>query len=229
MSERERLAGIIAVALRNDGCGGFVDGKRVFCDDAGLPETIRHNVCVCKESGAIVADAILSDPAYGRAGEMPDAGGPERAHTLIAKFGADTAERLANELRWFADEIDCNQITVGCIRGPSAGAIEMMAADGEWYEVEIRTMSDRQIAPATNPSRNPPMADLTRYHRERYFDPELEEWDGPFPLRCAAVVADDAQCSRKRGHGPEGAFCKQHAKRHEERRDDSGDGEGAGG
>ena len=25
------------------------------------------------------------------------------------------------------------------------------------------------------------------------------------------------QCSRKRGHGPEGLYCKQHAKKHEEK------------
>lgn len=24
------------------------------------------------------------------------------------------------------------------------------------------------------------------------------------------------QCSRKRGHGPDGLYCKQHAKKHEE-------------
>ncbi len=37
--------------------------------------------------------------------------------------------------------------------------------------------------------------------------------------RCIAEVPaypswTRAQCSRKRGHGPNGEFCKQHAKRH---------------
>ena len=36
--------------------------------------------------------------------------------------------------------------------------------------------------------------------------------------RCAADVHTGwhfNQCSRKRGHGPDGAYCKQHAKRFE--------------
>lgn len=38
--------------------------------------------------------------------------------------------------------------------------------------------------------------------------------------RCVAKVADDAgwhfyQCQRKRGHGPDGKYCWQHAKRFE--------------
>lgn len=40
------------------------------------------------------------------------------------------------------------------------------------------------------------------------------------PLRCAVEVADSSgwhfyQCSRKRGHGTGGLYCKQHAKRHD--------------
>jgi len=46
---------------------------------------------------------------------------PERAHTLVATFGADTAERLADELRFFADRIDRGEITQGCIGAPDAG------------------------------------------------------------------------------------------------------------
>lgn len=39
------------------------------------------------------------------------------------------------------------------------------------------------------------------------------------PKRCIEVVADPTgwhfyQCSRKRGYGKNGLFCKQHAKRH---------------
>lgn len=38
------------------------------------------------------------------------------------------------------------------------------------------------------------------------------------PTRCIARVMPwpgyvSAQCSRKRGHGPDGEFCKQHAKK----------------
>ena len=48
---------------------------------------------------------------------------PERAHVLIAKFGADSAERLAWELRFMADQIDREQLSTGCSGSPSAGAI----------------------------------------------------------------------------------------------------------
>ncbi len=61
------------------------------------------------------------------------------------------------------------------------------------------------------------MAELTRYHRERYGDwrvvPVVRE-------HCAHTKRNGHQCSRKRGHGPEGAFCRQHARQHEERRDE---------
>jgi hypothetical protein len=48
---------------------------------------------------------------------------PERAHVLIAKVGADTAERLADELRFMADQIDREQLSTGCSGSPSGGAI----------------------------------------------------------------------------------------------------------
>ena len=53
------------------------------------------------------------------------------------------------------------------------------------------------------------------------------DWAGNpkgFPERktdCVAVVWHgvlSGQCSRKRGHGPDGEYCKQHAKKEEERR-----------
>ena len=47
----------------------------------------------------------------------------ERAHTLIAKFRADTRETLADELRMFADSLDRDQVSVGIVSGPSGGAI----------------------------------------------------------------------------------------------------------
>jgi len=55
------------------------------------------------------------------------------------------------------------------------------------------------------------MAELTSFHADYY------GWTAkakPDPERCAKQVAHGwtyAQCARKRGHGPEGAFCKQHA------------------
>lgn len=63
---------------------------------------------------------------------------------------------------------------------------------------------------------------LTSYHKERY-----GQWAGQpngwpaVPSRCAAQVPMTMgmrfkQCSRHRGHGPEGAFCKQHAKKFRE-------------
>lgn len=42
------------------------------------------------------------------------------------------------------------------------------------------------------------------------------------PNRCAAEVVDDwchFQCSRKNGHGPDGLYCKQHAKMVEKQND----------
>lgn len=59
--------------------------------------------------------------------------------------------------------------------------------------------------------------ELTSLHAESY------GWTAkakPDPDRCAAGVSDGwthAQCARKRGHGPEGAYCKQHAKKREGR------------
>lgn len=43
------------------------------------------------------------------------------------------------------------------------------------------------------------------------------------PLRCREQVRPSTgswiahQCLKKRGHGPGGEFCKQHAKRHEDK------------
>ena len=60
---------------------------------------------------------------------------------------------------------------------------------------------------------------------ERRYD----EWAGNpkgFPedkTRCVETVSDftgwhQIQCSRKRGYGPNGEYCKQHAKKIEQRR-----------
>lgn len=63
---------------------------------------------------------------------------------------------------------------------------------------------------------------LTSYHKERY-----GQWAGnekgnrAEPGLCAKEVQMRdtprfKQCSRHRGYGPEGAFCKQHAKEYAE-------------
>lgn len=46
---------------------------------------------------------------------------PQRAHTIILKSGADSAEELAWELRHFADRIERKALSQGCSGGPSAG------------------------------------------------------------------------------------------------------------
>jgi len=56
------------------------------------------------------------------------------------------------------------------------------------------------------------MAELTSHHKERYGRYKTKA----DPNRCAKGVwsshcaGNTNQCARKRGHGPEGAFCKQH-------------------
>lgn len=46
---------------------------------------------------------------------------PRRAHTIILSAGADSAERLAAELRLFADRIERGTISTGAIGGADAG------------------------------------------------------------------------------------------------------------
>lgn len=51
--------------------------------------------------------------------------------------------------------------------------------------------------------------ELSSFHKERYgrYNTKAD------PEKCAEDVRHDwhtAQCNRLRGHGPEGAFCKQH-------------------
>ena len=48
--------------------------------------------------------------------------GPQRAHTLITKIGADTAEDLAWELREMARKIERGEMTVGMMGGSSVGS-----------------------------------------------------------------------------------------------------------
>ena len=49
--------------------------------------------------------------------------GPQRAHTLITKIGADTAHDLAWELREMARKIERGEMTVGTMGSPSVGAM----------------------------------------------------------------------------------------------------------
>ena len=54
-------------------------------------------------------------------GENPK--GPQRAHTLIAKFGANTETELAWSLRHMADDIERKRVSEGCSGSPSAGVV----------------------------------------------------------------------------------------------------------
>jgi len=47
----------------------------------------------------------------------------ERAHTLVASAGADTAQGLAVELRHLADMLDRGKLTEGCSGSPSGGSM----------------------------------------------------------------------------------------------------------
>lgn len=46
----------------------------------------------------------------------------ERAHTLIVKIGADTAEALADELRDMAYRLERGELTAGISGSPSVGS-----------------------------------------------------------------------------------------------------------
>jgi hypothetical protein len=83
---------------------------------------------------------------------------PERAHVLIAKFGADTAERLAIELRLMADQIDREQLSTGCIGSPTGGAIYSYKIRPEQthdvYFSQIENwLSDQRMSPPPPQSR----------------------------------------------------------------------------
>lgn len=54
---------------------------------------------------------------------------PKRAHELIATFGADTCDGLADELERFADYLRRGQVTAGVSGGPSSGAIYSYSHD----------------------------------------------------------------------------------------------------
>jgi len=64
---------------------------------------------------------------------------------------------------------------------------------------------------------------MTRYYGKSTLRPHGIPED---PTRCIAEVADETgwhfyQCKRKRGYGPGGLYCKQHAKIIESRRKQS--------
>jgi len=56
---------------------------------------------------------------------------PHRAHELICKIGADTAERLADELRTLAMMVERNELSVGCVGGPTCGALYSYKHDAD--------------------------------------------------------------------------------------------------
>lgn len=65
------------------------------------------------------------------------------------------------------------------------------------------------------------MNDANKEYKERYGDGSYSGRRGPDYARCADEVPVgwfSRQCSRKRGYGPDGAYCKQHAKSVERQR-----------
>lgn len=82
---------------------------------------------------------------------------PERAHVLIAKFGADTPERLADELRFMADQIDREKLSTGCSGSPSGGAIYSykirpeQTHDVYFAQIEDWLAERKNPSPETNP------------------------------------------------------------------------------
>lgn len=73
---------------------------------------------------------------------------PERAHTVVAKAGADTAEALAWELRRLADLIERGELTVGCSGAPSGGSIYsyrvVPMTHDEYFQSLHRWLSERE-------------------------------------------------------------------------------------
>lgn len=88
---------------------------------------------------------------------------PERAHVLIAKFGADTAERLAAELRFMADQIEREQLSTGCSGSPSGGTIYSYKVrpdqthDAYFAQIEA-WLVERKNAPSPEPREDGPNA-----------------------------------------------------------------------
>ena len=80
-------------------------------------------------------------------------GTPERAHTLIAKIGADTRRDMVRELLFLADRIERNELSKGCSGGPSGGAIYSYhtnpAQTHDAYFAQIEVWLEREKAKTT--------------------------------------------------------------------------------
>lgn len=77
---------------------------------------------------------------------------PQRAHTIILTAGGDTAERLADELRFIATLIDQGKLSVGMIGGPSTHAIYSYICDPEMSHDAYFQQIDRWLAANQQPS-----------------------------------------------------------------------------
>jgi hypothetical protein len=75
---------------------------------------------------------------------------PMRAFRLTLKLDADTREGMAGALRSLADQVDRNELTVGCYGSPSDGAIYELLSDPamthERYFAEMHAYLDAQRA-----------------------------------------------------------------------------------
>lgn len=73
----------------------------------------------------------------------------ERAHTLIASAGADTARDLARELRHLADLLDRSELTEGCSGSSSGGSVYSYKVRPEQTHDEYFRQLDEWLAAET--------------------------------------------------------------------------------
>jgi hypothetical protein len=75
---------------------------------------------------------------------------PVRAFRLTLKLDADTREGMADALRDLADQVDRNELTVGCYGSPRHGGIYELLTDPtmthERYFSELHAYLDAQRA-----------------------------------------------------------------------------------
>jgi hypothetical protein len=122
---------------------------------------------------------------------------PERSHVLIAKFGADTAERLADELRVMADQIDREKLSTGCSGSPSGGAIYSykirpeQTHDVYFAQIEDWLAERKNPAPQTNMTVTDEMVTIYRSAVRAVFDPWLND-EVEIPSDAIGAVATKA-------------------------------------
>lgn len=72
-----------------------------------------------------------------------------RAHSIVVSAGADTPTHLAWELRYLADQIEREELTVGCSGSPSGGSIysykhdPAMTHDEYFRQLDAKLEADR--------------------------------------------------------------------------------------